>query len=368
MSSTTHANIKISGADIPPIFDDKMWLKEIIDDMRENIDLSPIVEALENWINQIRGIAESIFIGTVNIIKTIDNAFKNLPDGVYFTLGITLSLAMKVIDPSFNFPDGTNLLVKTIITIPTVFFQRAIFLQNLQLNITFSAMSMRDFVVNTFNDISTFVRTNIVNISIGIRLAWQGFKSWVLGLPASWVLIRSVLYDLFMSIVNGVTELIRALFIRIGTALKKKITSAFVLKSLAVAAKLTATIVGAVAGLAILAGVTILINEIARLIKLLPGILGYAQGGFPEVGRPFIARESGAELVGILQTIQGRRTAVVNSEQIVEAVSIGVHNAFSAALRKNGSGRIGVARVFLNGKVIATSEQNLRPQFCASTV
>jgi hypothetical protein len=46
----------------------------------------------------------------------------------------------------------------------------------------------------------------------------------------------------------------------------------------------------------------------------------YAEGGFPEQGQMFIAREAGAELVGSI----GRRTAVVNNEQIVESVSNGV--------------------------------------------
>lgn len=46
----------------------------------------------------------------------------------------------------------------------------------------------------------------------------------------------------------------------------------------------------------------------------------YAQGGFPDEGQLFVARESGAEMVGAM----GRRTAVANNDQIVEGISAGV--------------------------------------------
>ncbi len=57
----------------------------------------------------------------------------------------------------------------------------------------------------------------------------------------------------------------------------------------------------------------------------------YAQGGFPSTGELFVAREAGPELVGSI----GGRTAVVNNDQIVEAVSQGVYEAVSMAIRLN---------------------------------
>lgn len=45
-----------------------------------------------------------------------------------------------------------------------------------------------------------------------------------------------------------------------------------------------------------------------------------ADGGFPNEGQLFIAREAGAEMVGAM----GRRTAVANNDQIVEGISAGV--------------------------------------------
>lgn len=60
----------------------------------------------------------------------------------------------------------------------------------------------------------------------------------------------------------------------------------------------------------------------------------YAQGGFPDEGELFIAREAGAEMVGSI----GRRAAVVNNDQIVEAISAGVYQAVKNANGGNGGG------------------------------
>ena len=48
-----------------------------------------------------------------------------------------------------------------------------------------------------------------------------------------------------------------------------------------------------------------------------------AEGGFPEQGQMFIAREAGAEMVGSI----GRRTAVANNDQIVSGIAGGVAEA-----------------------------------------
>lgn len=64
-------------------------------------------------------------------------------------------------------------------------------------------------------------------------------------------------------------------------------------------------------------------KDYEELIKKLQGMKMYANGGFPDAGEMFIARESGAELVGSI----GGKTAVMNNEQIVDSVSIGVAEA-----------------------------------------
>ena len=65
----------------------------------------------------------------------------------------------------------------------------------------------------------------------------------------------------------------------------------------------------------------------------------YASGGFPDTGELFVARESGAELVGSI----GGHTAVANNEQIVTAISRGVYDATVSAMsasNKRGGGEV----------------------------
>ena len=59
----------------------------------------------------------------------------------------------------------------------------------------------------------------------------------------------------------------------------------------------------------------------------------FAEGGYPTQGQMFIAREAGAELVGNI----GGSTGVMNNEQIVQAVSNGVYNAVSQAMKEQGT-------------------------------
>lgn len=70
-----------------------------------------------------------------------------------------------------------------------------------------------------------------------------------------------------------------------------------------------------------------------RLVNI-PKIKQFAEGGFPNEGQMFIAREAGAEMVGNI----GRRTAVANNDQIVSAVSDGVYRAVMSAMsNKDGA-------------------------------
>ncbi len=86
------------------------------------------------------------------------------------------------------------------------------------------------------------------------------------------------------------------------------------------------------------------------------GFYTYAQGGFPDFGQMFIAREAGPELVGTI----GNRNAVVNNDQIVESVSTGVYQAVVAALG-SGSDEGGDTQIVINldGEKIYENQQKV---------
>ena len=95
-----------------------------------------------------------------------------------------------------------------------------------------------------------------------------------------------------------------------------------------------------------------------------PVIPQLAQGGVVDAGQLFVAREAGAELVGNV----GRKTAVMNNDQIVESVSQGVYQAVVAAMRAN-SGNEGGAQsvnVYLDGKQVYASIEQHRKERGAS--
>lgn len=86
----------------------------------------------------------------------------------------------------------------------------------------------------------------------------------------------------------------------------------------------------------------------------------YAQGGFPDRGELFVAREAGPELVGSI----GGRTAVANNDQIVAAVSKGVAQAVSKVLGQGGSSGDIVLQVGETelGRVVIDSINKLQKQ------
>ena len=122
-------------------------------------------------------------------------------------------------------------------------------------------------------------------------------------------------------------------------------------------------------------GVVNAINKVLGKTWTLPSVLGggtftlgiqlstisiprFAEGGFPEQGQMFVAREAGAEMVGNI----GRRTAVANNDQIVESIQGGVaianeeqnvllreQNSLLRAILEKDSG------VYLDGKNLTNS-------------
>lgn len=68
---------------------------------------------------------------------------------------------------------------------------------------------------------------------------------------------------------------------------------------------------------------------------VIPAFNWFAEGGFPETGEMFIAREAGPELVGSI----GNRAAVANNDQIIEGIKQGTYEAVSTAMRENNNSR-----------------------------
>lgn len=84
------------------------------------------------------------------------------------------------------------------------------------------------------------------------------------------------------------------------------------------------------------------LNLPTRIPKL--NVSWYKDGGLPDIGELFVAREAGPELVGKM----GSSNAVINNQQIIEGVSQGVANAVSSVLGGTGSSY----QLFIDGEQI----------------
>ena len=87
----------------------------------------------------------------------------------------------------------------------------------------------------------------------------------------------------------------------------------------------------------------------------------YAGGGYP--GDLFIANDGGPEMVGRI----GSRTAVVNNDQIVAAVSRGVYTAVKEAFSDSGSSRGGDTVVQIDGREVFRAVVNQNNSVIRST-
>lgn len=89
------------------------------------------------------------------------------------------------------------------------------------------------------------------------------------------------------------------------------------------------------------------INKINdKLPSWFPKIPQFAEGGFPEMGELFIAREAGPELVGNI----GTKAAVANNDQIIEGIRQASYQAFSEALKENNSDNRSQTNIYLGNK------------------
>lgn len=166
----------------------------------------------------------------------------------------------------------------------------------------------------------------------GCGQLWEGIKTIFSPVIAFFGEIFSGAWEKAKEVFSGVGEFfrsiwdeIRSIFTSIGQSIADGVSGAF-----------RAT-VNAVTGFAqsIINGFIRRIDSVIGIVNKLPGVsIGYigtisiprlASGGLVEPGQLFIAGEAGPEMVGAF----GRRSAVMNNDQIVSSVASGVYRASS---------------------------------------
>jgi phage-related protein len=237
------------------------------------------------------------------------------------------------------------------------------FFTNLWNGIKTAAVSAWNGIKSVYATVTTWISTNIIQpVGNFFSNLWTGFIN---GAKNAWAGVKSVfgsvVYFFQTTFQNAWAGIVKVFSTagEIFTNIKDAILTAF-----------KSVVNGIIRGLnnviaAPFNGINTALNKIKNINILgltpfsslksisVPVIPQLAQGGVVDAGQLFVAREAGAELVGNV----GRKTAVMNNEQIVESVSQGVYQAVVAAMRAN-SGNEGSAQsvnVYLDGKQVWSS-------------
>lgn len=235
------------------------------------------------------------------------------------------------------------------------------FFSGLWMNIQTWAVNAWDGIKTTFSTIGSWINTNIIqpvgnffsNLWTGFvnkaRDAWNGVKT-VFGNVASFfsetfkkawqgiVRIFSVAGEIFVNIKDGILSGFKKVVNGIIGGLNSAIAVPF--NGINSALRTIKNI--NILGLTPFSGL--------RTISV-PSIPYLAKGGVVDAGQLFVARERGPELVSNV----GRKTAVMNNDQIVDAVAQGVYSAVVSAMRANSGDGIPAVNVYLDGKQITAA-------------
>lgn len=247
------------------------------------------------------GIASSWFNTT--IITPVRNFFTNLWDGIKTT--------------AINAWDG----IKTVYTTIADWFNTTLiqpvstFFSNLWDGFISGAKNAWDGVKQVFSTVATFFHDTF-------KEAWAGI-----------VKVFSVAGDIFVNIKDGIVSAFKSIVNGLIGGINKVVSVPFNALNTALAKLRSINIMG----LKPFTGI--------RNVSV-PSIPYLAQGGVVNAGQLFVANEAGPELVANV----GRKTAVMNNDQIVESVSRGVYQAVARAMTESGSGQVVEAKV--NDKVL----------------
>jgi hypothetical protein len=230
------------------------------------------------------------------------------------------------------------------------------FFSNLWTGIQTAAVAAWTGIVAVYGAVSNWINTNIIRpVSTFFSGLWTGF---VIGAKDAWAGVKSIFstvatffHDTFKKAWEGIVKVFSVAG-QIFVDIKNGIVTAFkavvngliggINKVVSVPFNAIDTALGVIRNIEIL-GLTPFSNLKGISVPAIPYL---AQGGVVDAGQLFVAREAGAELVGNV----GRKTAVMNNDQIVDSVSRGVYQAVVAAMGNSRGDQVVEAKV--NDKVL----------------
>ena len=230
------------------------------------------------------------------------------------------------------------------------------FFSNLWTGIQTAAIAAWNGIVAVYSAISTWIYTTLIQpvgqfftdmwsgFVNGAKAAWAGVQS-IFSTVASFFLnifqnawagvvkVFSVAGNIFVNIKDGIVAAFKAVVNGLIGGINRVVSIPFNAINTALSFIRNINILG--------------LTPFANLKSIsVPTIPYLAQGGVVDAGQLFVANEAGPELVANV----GRKTAVMNNDQIVDSVSRGVYQAVVAAMGSSRGDQVVEAKV--NDKVL----------------
>ena len=291
--------------------------------------ISPVSEFFTNLWDDIKSLAESCWDGIVSYFSpavtwftTLFNSVKQTISDIFYNIGVIAKGCWEVIKAAWGV--ASKWFNEKVVTPVKNFFTS---LWNGVKNLASSTWSG---IKSVFGVAATFFNDKVVtpvkkafsgawtSLKEGAKSAWSGIKSIFSSVATffkntftnAWTAVKNV-FSVGGKIFTGIKDGIVNAFKTIVNAIIKGINKVVAVPFNAINTALTK-----------IKNIEILGLQPFKDLKTIsvPSIPLLAQGGFPDVGQMFIAREAGPELVGTI----GGKTAVANNDQIVEGISEGV--------------------------------------------
>jgi phage-related protein len=279
--------------------------------------------------------------------QLFSSVFQTLSD-IFYNIGVIASGCWAIIQAAWGVA-STWFNTKIITPVKNFFTNLWNGIQTAATNAWNGIKSVYTTISNWFNTtviqpVSTFFSNLWSGFIEGAKNAWAGVKQ-VFGTVATFfhdtfqkawagiVKVFSVAGEIFVDIKNGIVTEFKSVVNGLIGGINRVVSIPFNAINNALSTIRNITILG--------------LRPFSNLRSIsVPSIPYLASGGILDAGQLFVAREAGPELVANA----GRKTAVMNNDQIVESVSQGVYRAFIQAMAESGNNQVVEAKV--NEKVL----------------
>ena len=307
--------------------------------------IQPIINFFKGLWEKVSGFFKNLWDGIVGIWNTVATWFN---DNVIQPI---INFFAPIVETISQFFEGCWLIIQAVWKVASTWFNEHViipvvdFFKGLWEAVSGFFKQLWEDITKVWKDVSTWFNKKVVEPVVGF---FKGVWTSVSGFFSSlWEDIKGVWKSVATWFDKTIITPVKTVFDKACTAISGFFSSLWLGIRQGVANAMNG-VIGAIESVLnwIIRGINNLVGGFNKVVQWAADVLGkdwggiklvneitfnrvkvptYAEGGFPDTGQMFIAREAGAEMVGNI----GRRTAVVNNEQIVASVSAGVAEANS---------------------------------------